>query len=452
MKARTFVMVLAVLVAVTGWAVPAAAAGYDLRGTAVVEGGPYLPGDRVTVKYTVTNAGDTGVYYARGYSAVLGGTVFGVEEGWGDLGPDGLGANFAPGESRVYLLEGHLGGVADGDSALRLAVRSGDGPLLAVADVAVPVARPEGRTTIGGQVFADADQDGVPGPAEGLGGVRVQLYGYNVDETRTTGADGRFSFPDLAPGEYGVYATDAPGGWLPPGGVRTVRVDGTVPVLDVPLRALRPLAETLRAKIALDKETYRAGDPAVLTVKLANTGARVISGLYGACDRVGYGRDLDITAAGWGELDHFGAGATIRPGETRVFRVPGTVRDVSGSWGFLEQYCDFGNDEEYVTGAPRGRDTAKVTGRTGTSTGRIVTEAGDGLAGQPVVATDIDTHQVLTATTGPDGGLTFTGPAGRYELSVRGPWRLDGPDPVYVVAAPLSGNGWVFTRRANQGS
>lgn len=440
-------MMAAVLMAVVGWAVPAAAAGVDLRGTAVVEGGPYLPGDQVTVKYTVTNAGDSGVYYARGYSVVLGGTAFGVEEGWGDLGPDGIGANFAPGESREYLLKGYLGGVANGDSALRLAVRSGDGPLLAVADVAVPVVSSEGRTTIEGQVFGDADQDGVADAGEGLAGATVKLYGYNVDETRTTGDDGRFSFPDLAPGEYGISISDAPGGWLPLGGVRTVRLDGSVPVAEVPLPAVRPLSETLRAKLALDKETYRAGDPAVMTVKLVNTGSRVISGVYGACDGIGYGRDLDITSAGWGELDYFGGGATIRPGETRVFRVPGTVRDVSGSWGFLEQYCDFGNYEKY-SGQPKGQDTAKVTGRTGTSTGRIVTETGDGLAGQLVKATDIDTHRVLTATTDADGKLTFTGPAGRYELSVRGPWRLDGPSPVYVVAAPLTWNGWVFTKRA----
>jgi hypothetical protein len=438
-------MMAAVLVAVVSWAVPAAAAGYDLRGTAVVESGPYLPGDQVTVKYTVTNAGDAGAYYARGYSVVLGGTVFGVEEGWGDLGPDGLGANFAPGESRDYLLKGHLGGVAAGDSALRLAVRSGDGPLLAVADVAVPVVRPEGRTTIEGQVFGDADQDGVADPGEGLAGATVQLYRYGVRESRTTGPDGRFSFENLAPGEYDLYPSDAPGGWVLLGGGRTVRLDGTVPVVDVPLRAVRPLSETLRAKLSLDKDAYHAGDPAVMTVKLVNTGSRVLTGLYGACDRVGYGRDLDITSAGWGELDYFGAGATIRPGETRVFRVPATVRDVSGSWGFLEQYCDFGNDETYGIG-PESRDTAKVTGRTGTSTGRIVTDTGDGLAGQLVKATDVDTRRVLTATTGADGTLTFTGPAGRYELSVRGPWRLEGPAPVYVVAEPLSGNGWVFTR------
>ncbi|SEF33721.1 Carboxypeptidase regulatory-like domain-containing protein [Amycolatopsis pretoriensis] len=437
-------MALAVLVAVVGWAVPAAAAGYDLRGTAVVEDGLYLPGDHVTVKYTITNVGDTTVYRAHGFAGVVDGTSFFVESGWGDLGSSG-GADFAPGESREYAITGSIGHPSAGPAKLRLSVDVIDGvtPPLAVADVTIPVA--EGSSAIGGQVFGDADQDGVADPGEGLAGAHVQLYGYGVRETATTGPDGRFSFPDLAPGEYSLYTSDAPGGWLTLGGSGTVRLDGTVPVVDVPLRAVRPLSETLRAKLSLDKESYHAGDPAVMTVKLVNTGSRVVSGLYGSCDGVGYGRDLAITSAGWGELDYFGAGATIRPGETRVFRVPGTVRDVSGSWGFLEQYCDFGNEKAYA-GAPVGRDTAKVTGRTGTSTGRIVTEAGDGLAGQVVKATDVDTHRVLTATTGADGTLTFTGPAGRYELSVRGPWVLDGPSPVYVVAAPLNGNGWVFTR------
>jgi len=437
-------MSAAVLVAVVGWAVPAAAAGYDLRGTAVAEDGLSLPGDHVTVKYTVTNAGDTTVYRAHGFAEVLEGTSFRVESGWGDLGGPG-GADFAPGDSREYVLTGSLDHHGAGPAKVRLSVNVMDGvtPSLAMADVTIPVA--EGTSAIGGQVFGDADQDGVADPGEGLAGATVQLYRYGVRESRTTGPDGRFSFENLAPGEYDLYPSDAPGGWVLLGGGRTVRLDGTVPVVDVPLRAVRPLSETLRAELSLDKEAYHAGDPAVMTVKLVNTGSRVLSGLYGACDRVGYGRDLDITSAGWGELDYFGAGATIRPGETRVFRVPATVRDVSGSWGFLEQYCDFGNEETYGIG-PESRDTAKVTGRTGTSTGRIVTDTGDGLAGQLVKATDVDTHRVITATTGADGTLTFSGPAGRYELSVRGPWRLEGPAPVYVVAAPLTGNGWVFTR------
>ncbi|MGW4522875.1 SdrD B-like domain-containing protein [Amycolatopsis sp. NPDC004378] len=446
MRARIFAMAAAVLVAVVGWAVPAAAAGYDLRGTAAVEGGLKVPGEHVTVKYTITNAGDTTVYRARGFAEVLEGTPFQVESGWGDLGATG-GADFAPGESREYVLTGSLDHHGAGPAKVRLSVNVVDGvtPPLAVTDVTIPVA--EGTGSIAGQVFGDADQDGVADPGEGLAGVSVELYRYGVSQTRTSGPDGRFSFENLEPGEYDLYPSQAPGGWVLLGGGRTVRVDGTVPVVDVPVRAVRPLSESLRAKLVLDKETYHAGDHAVMTVKLVNTGSRVLSGLHGSCDRVGYGRDLDITSAGWGELDYLGAGATIRPGETRVFRVPGTVRDVSGSWGFLEQYCDFGNEETYGIG-PESRDTAKVTGRTGTSTGRIVTDTGDGLAGQLVKATDRDTLRVITATTGADGSLTFTGPAGRYDLSVRGPGKLDGPAPVYVVAAPLNGNGWVFTRRA----
>jgi hypothetical protein len=55
--------------------------------------------------------------------------------------------------------------------------------------------------------------------------------------------------------------------------------------------------------------------------------------------------------------------------------VPGTVTDRSAGWGFLEQSCDFTRDEAYHYGVPEARDTAKVTGRDGTSEGRIVTES-----------------------------------------------------------------------------
>jgi hypothetical protein len=66
--------------------------------------------------------------------------------------------------------------------------------------------------------------------------------------------------------------------------------------------------------------------------------------------------------------------------------------------------------------------------------------------GQRVRATDLNTGRVITATTGADRQLTFAGPAGQYRLSTPGPWVLEGAHPVYVVAAPLNGNGWVFTR------
>jgi hypothetical protein len=435
---RVLVMLVAAgLVTAAGFAIPAAAAGYDLRGTAVVEGGPHLPGDQVTVKYTVTNAGDIGVYYAHGHDQ----GSFAVESGWGDLG-EPAGASFAPGESRDYLLSGHVGGTS-GQVQLSVLLDGVSSPL-ALTEVTIPVAT--GSVTVTGQVFADADEDGVAGPGEGLAGAHVALSGYIVDETRTTGADGRFSFADLPPRTYGVYVPDAPDGWLVLGGVRELRLDGSVPVVDVPLRAVRPLAETVHANLTLDRETYEVGDSAVVAVSLANTGSRPVTGVFAACDGVGYGRDLEITPAGWGELAYGGPGATIQPGETRTFRVPGTVRDVSGSWGFLEEYCDFPRDEDF-SGSPRGADTAKVTGRDGTSTGRIVTETGEGLAGAEVTATDADTGAVVTATTEADGRLTVTGPAGRYRLSVPGPWVLSGYQPVYVVAAPRNGDGWVLTRQ-----
>ncbi len=442
---RVLVTLAAVLVAIVGFAVPASAEDYDLRGTAAVEGGPYLLGEPVTVKYTVTNAGTRGVYYSHGIADHLGGTRFWVDSGWGDLGPGGFGASFEPGETREYLLTGHLTGPLDGDSRFRLSVSLLDGvtPPLAPAEVVVRAAA--GTTTIGGQAFADADEDGVADPGEALAGAEVALYGSDLSATRTTGADGRYSFADLPPGRYDVYPESAPGGWILGGGT-TVRADGSTPVVEVPLRALRPLSETLRATVALDQDTYRIGDPAVLTVTLANTGTRVLSGVYGACDRGDIGRSLDITPAGWGELDYFGPGATIRPGETRTFEVPGTVTERAGRWGVLEQICDFTRDEAYHEGTPVARDTAKILGLEGTSTGRIVTETGEGLAGQPVTATDIDTGQALVATTGAEGNLTIAGPAGRYRLSVAGPWVLVGNGPVYVASEAMNQNGWVFTR------
>jgi hypothetical protein len=64
-----------------------------------------------------------------------------------------------------------------------------------------------------GTVFNDLDGDGVQGPGElGLSGVTVALrQGGGVVSTTTTGGDGAYSFPNVAPGAYIVRETDPAG-------------------------------------------------------------------------------------------------------------------------------------------------------------------------------------------------------------------------------------------------
>lgn len=436
-----------------------AEAGPDLRSTVTVPDGTYLVGDELTVTLTVTNVGDSGAYYIRKAEQHVSGTSFYItdDSGWGDLGPDGLGANYLPGESREYRLTGVLGDWA-GEARFRLGVISPTdvNPADDLGDGVVPVVSPQTEVEVSGQVFGDADQDGAPSPGEALAGVTMSMHRDIGQQDVLTDADGRFSFPDLTVGAYYLSSENAPDGWVLPGGWQELRLDGSVANTDVPLRALRPLSESLRAEFTLDEQTYQAGDEAQVTVTLANTGTRPITGIHAACDRAGNGRDLDITEAGWGELAYSGPGATIQPGQTRSFLVPATVRPITGNWGFLVQACDFSQSDEYLEGAPQDVHAAKVIGMDGTSTGTIFhdandngsIDAGEGLADQAVRLTDIDSGHEFTTQTDANGVAALAGPAGRYRMTILGPWTFTDTHVVFnVVGPPLEWDNWVRSVR-----
>jgi cyclophilin family peptidyl-prolyl cis-trans isomerase/uncharacterized surface anchored protein len=73
------------------------------------------------------------------------------------------------------------------------------------------------RSTLSGQVFADADDDGVKDTGEaGVGGVTVTLTGTDnrgesVNKTATTNANGNYTFTGLRPGDYSVNGTPVTG-------------------------------------------------------------------------------------------------------------------------------------------------------------------------------------------------------------------------------------------------
>jgi hypothetical protein len=72
------------------------------------------------------------------------------------------------------------------------------------------------RTTLTGLKFKDADADGVRDAGEpGIGGFTFQLkQGATVVATATSAANGTFSFPNVAPGDYTVSESGKPPGWL----------------------------------------------------------------------------------------------------------------------------------------------------------------------------------------------------------------------------------------------
>lgn len=65
-----------------------------------------------------------------------------------------------------------------------------------------------------GGVFCDVDGDGECDCEGGFPDIRIHLYadscGGQIVQSVTTDTDGRFSFPDLAPGDYCVFADVTP--------------------------------------------------------------------------------------------------------------------------------------------------------------------------------------------------------------------------------------------------
>jgi hypothetical protein len=188
-----------------------------------------------------------------------------------------------------------------------------------------------------------------------------------------------------------------------------------------------------------------------MTVTLSNSGNRPITGIHAACDRGDSGRSLDITDVEWGELAYSGTGATVQPDQTREFLVAATVRPITANWGFLRQDCDFSQSDEYLDGAPQDARAAKVTGMNGTTTGTLFTDTngngtvdtGEGLAEQLVRLTDMDSGHQFTARTDATGVVTLADAAGRYRMTILGPWALvDAGDTFNVVAPPLDSDHW----------
>ncbi|MGO1052840.1 carboxypeptidase regulatory-like domain-containing protein [Crossiella sp. CA198] len=450
------VLSLAVSGLVAGTA--SAAEGPDIRSTVSVPSGTYLPGDPITVKLTVTNVGDRGAYYLRKHEQYVSGTGFHIQDisDWGDLGPGGLGASYLPGQSREYTLRGHLGGWGGGDARFKLGPlsRNDVNPADDLGEALVPVVSPETKVVVSGQIYGDADLNGAPSAGEGLAGATVELRNNEGARTAVTGADGGYSFPGVATGKYSVSVQSLPGGWISHGH-QELRLDGASPEVKVPFRALRPLAESLRVTVGLDQASYPVGAEAEIRLTLTNTGTRPLTGIHVACDRIDNRLQLEVPPEGWGELGYDAAGATVQPGQTREFRVRGTVPAHGGVRGYLYQSCDFYQLEEHSDGQPSGLLVAKVTGRDGAVSGTLfddrnnngAVDAGEGLANQEVRLIDLDNGHEFTAQTDGAGLVKLAGPAGRYRMTVQG-WGFVRKDVVFdVVAPPSDFSGWAHVLR-----
>lgn len=405
-----------------------------LQVSASVDGGPFLVGtaERVPITFTVTNTG-TEERRVRGTVRTIEGSPLRIHYWtWGDLDPAGEGALLAPGESRTYQLEGYLSEWA-GQSRVALGVwrQTPNIPETAETEVSIPVIAPDETETVTGTAYTDRNDNGTAEPGEELAGATVRLYDWSgePDHRAVSDADGRYTL--TAPvGHYSVELGGAPDGWLVPWGGQ-VRLDGAG-TTDLPVRARLSLDARLRSTVVLDRRRYQPGDAALLTATVTNTGAVPVTGVVAGCDRLGTDFHVSTDPAAWGELTYGGPGATILPGQTRVFTVPGVVPAASKDNGVVSANCDFGDELYDYDRAPA--FYAKVPGGPVRNlTGDIFhdldddysVDDGEAVAGVRVGLRDVVTGRVVaTVTSDASGHLAYTGvPVGVYTAQILGPWQ-----------------------------
>jgi hypothetical protein len=435
-----------------GLLVAPASAAEALQVTASVTGGPFVVGDQesIPVTLTVTNT-STEERRVWGRVTHLEGSRFNVRgDSWGDLDPFGDGAVLAPGQTRTYHLIGYVTEWA-GQPRFMIGVwrPTPNIPEIAETEVTFQLIPADQTDAIRGLVFADANENSTADPGEERAGITVRLErDFSPIREVVTGADGRFTFADLPVGFYELHYESVPDGWLLPS-YTPVRLDGTGSATDLKVRARRPLSESLQASVALDSTAYAAGESARLTVTLTNTGQYPKTGLYAGCDRLGTQFHLLVDQEAWGELAYGGPGATVQPGQTRVFTVAGTVPALGDHFGVVSVVCDFGDDEWYVSGAAEAPPLyAKVRSDKTVDTfgtvfhdrdGDYVVDEGEAVTNTKVGLRDVTTgRETVVAVTDAEGRLDYTDvPVGRYTAQIYGPWTPI-HDAIAVAADPYT--------------
>ncbi|MEO6088943.1 MAG: SdrD B-like domain-containing protein [Umezawaea sp.] len=436
--------------------VPGAAAEVADPGVTVkVDGGPYLVGQSIPVEITVTNHGTATATNVRAYNLPVSGSYLSINS-YGPLSSTGTtGASIAAGEKLVVNTDARVYNW-QGAPVARFTIYSSSGDSSYQNnnfDVAVPMTAPDsGKGSISGLIYGDANGNGSADVGEGLPGVQVTLSDGTLDSPKVnTGADGRFKFSDLALRNYGVYAHEAPDGWvLPNSGY--VNVDGDE---YLEYRAVRPLSDQLGASIAFTEDTYAVGQTAEMTVVLTNKGGTEISGIKAGCDRSG-GEGPHVVDMGLGDLAWNGAGVTVGAGRSRTLTITGVVPAKALGFGAVSVACDFGPGDS-PQGYPAVSDEARVPGAGPGSTwgvlyhdrdGDLSADADELLAGVKVGAVDQFSGQVVAkATTDAAGRLEFTNlPAGPYNLKLYGPWKFQESWAGFNIGTcgMHCGGGWYF--------
>ncbi len=409
-------------------------------GTVRFEKSLYESHETVRFWMSVTNVGGTTAERVRLSWAIS--AVELPQNVWGDFSAGAAGIRLAVGETRTFEASGRIQSLYGGrlgiwgsiDHAGQRNPRSGYSGW-------VDVVQTKGDVT--GVVYTDKNRNGQQDAGEAAAGAEVKANGgvpYEYYKT-TTDAEGRYSFKGLPSGDYYVGFALADG-WVVHHDEKhaQVRVQPGAPV-DLTARAERPYHESLAAKMELDKDVYRVGEEARVTITLTNSSDRAITGITAACNFAGDsnqlgGRPGHDRPTGWGDLLRPAGGVTVGPGETRTFVAVEAVPDEALGFGKVVVGCVFSPGAGWNTDGAEAFDSARVPGGFGAMTGYLIYDRNGNRAldpGEAIGNTRIVLHDrelgvdVAEAMSDDRGNVRFDRvPAGDYWARVDGPWKFQG--------------------------
>ncbi|WP_460438035.1 hypothetical protein [Amycolatopsis stemonae] len=179
-----------------------------------------------------------------------------------------------------------------------------------------------------------------------------------------------------------------------------------------------PQRAQVDVSVSLDKDSYQTNEDIHFTFTVTNTGSTTAKGLWVSQD-IFAPTDLYVPyEPGWGPLTSGTPGLDLEPGKSFVLNGTGKVRDVSQAStvlkGVVFDATHFGvgtfSADAKVVAAP-GHAEGVVYGD---KNGNGARDAGEELAGVKLTLRYVNGTGTYTATSGPDGKITFDVPGAEY--------------------------------------
>jgi LPXTG-motif cell wall-anchored protein len=388
--------------------------GADLKVTVAYQQAEYEPGANLEAVVTVQNVGTA---TAEGPVFAFGGNYELPKAEQEKL--TGL-KRLEPGDKQPVVLVGKQGNANEvtGTLTVKVGIPGVADPTPADNEATATVKIVKAVGAVNGTVYVDANRNGKRDEGEGKAG--VEFHGVGVKPLdAVTDKNGDFSFRNVPVGSYKLRFGGADGVVVKPGGSEfTVRA-GKETLLD--LAAVRPVSESLQAKLEFDRGSYGKAAQVGVAITLTNKGTEPLTHVVAVCDS---GAAHLLPGTGWTALAPAGPGVDLGAGETKTVRVADVVPDGAYNHGAVAAACLFGDNGTFTDGYAKASAQADVVGAVGDVKG-TVTNGAAALAGATLVALHPKTRAVLgRAATDAAGAWTMKGlPAGEVDVVVLGPWQ-----------------------------